>query len=96
MNEDKWILVETEVKYRMYYLIKANDLVDSANAAKVILGEMDDVLEFSQEFIGETPVAVVDVLNKNDAIELFKKHNDYLKNLDDDSIVSMVFMEKTK
>ena len=95
MNEDKWILVETLVQYKMQYLIKQNDLVNSDNAAKVVLGEMDDVLEFSQEFIGETPVKVVDVLNKNEALELFRKANDYLAHLDDKTLMDMAFMEKT-
>jgi len=96
MNNDKWILVETLVQYKMQYLIKENDLVNTTNAPKVILEGMDDILEFSQEFIGETPVGVVNVLNTNEALELFKKANDYLKDLEDDRIMNIAFMEKTK
>lgn len=80
----KLFMVEAISSFHMRYLIQA----ESATDAKFIAENRDELVEFSQNHLGET-VLSVHKIKTADAIDEFRKDNDYLAGWSDEKIISV-------
>lgn len=78
------VLVETVSMFRMRYVVEVPKGVDNYGKDKATWAldtvTMDEAEEFSQEHLGETIVSHR-VISKKEAIALFDKDHDYLKDM---------------
>lgn len=86
------VLVETVSQFRMRYLIETDDNHPEWALDSVVVGHVNDkvIKEFSQEHLGET-VFSYRTVTEQDALDLFRKDNDYLATWSDNKIKEVCF-----
>jgi hypothetical protein len=100
-TEERWVVVTTVSQFRERYAIpvselnKLNNTIDITNSpAEQItsakdLVTMEEVKEFSQEFIGESIVDTF-ILDKDRILQLFNKDNEYLSDWTDEKKLDFI------
>lgn len=78
-----YVLVETISQYRMRYVV---EVPDSHPEWALDTVTVEEAREFSQHYLGETIISDR-VVNKEEIVNLFRKDNDYLHNLNDEEIM---------
>ena len=86
------VLVETISQFRMRYLIETNDNHPEWALDSVVEGHVNNkvIKEFSQEHLGET-VFSHRTVTEQDALDLFRKDNNYLATWSDNKIKEVGF-----
>lgn len=98
-EQEKYVVVTTTSVHRMRYVMKIEDLqkldpdtpigINMAVEWAKDLVAMEDVDEFSQDWIGEQ-IVDTDVITKAEMLELFDRDNAYLKDWSTDEKISWV------
>lgn len=78
-----YVLVETISQYRMRYVV---EVPDSHPEWALDTVTVEEAREFSQHYLGETIISDR-VVNKEEIVNLFRKDNNYLHNLNDEEIM---------
>lgn len=87
MKKTQYILVDTISQYRMRYLVEVPEGKEEWALDTVTL---EEAKEFSQLHLGETIFAHREV-SKQEALDMYRKDNDYLAGWSDDQIVNTGF-----
>lgn len=78
-----YVLVETVSQHRIRYVVEVPD--DHPEWALDTV-TVEEACEFSQHYLGETIISDR-IVNKEEIVDVFRKDNDYLNNLNDEEIM---------
>lgn len=82
------VLVDAISMFRMRYLVEVEDSGDPKWACDTVI--MQEAKEFSQHHIDEV-ISDYRVVSEEEAIQVFKKDNEYLSTCDNDRIKKIAF-----
>ena len=91
----KLYMIDCVSTYHIRYCVEAEDATQLGEIIRIINEGNHELIEFSQDYLGENVITSSHIKSENDYLEIFDKDNSYLKEWNDEQKLNLINKKET-